>query len=189
MRLERRQLMLGGAAIVALALTAWTMWPAATPPTRTTPAAQARARGGKQAAAAATGGPADPVNLDALKASREDPSQAGRNPFRYQPKAAPPPPKVVPAQPVIDTSPRPTAPTGPVGPPPPTPIPLKFTGLLTRADGTKWAVLTDGKSPVMYGKEGEIIDGKYLIVKIGTESIEMTHADGRGRQVIRLTGQ
>ena len=41
----------------------------------------------------------------------------------------------------------------------------------------------------MYGKDGDIIDGRYLIVKIGTESIEMTHADGRGRQVIRLTGQ
>jgi len=26
-------------------------------------------------------------------------------------------------------------------------------------------------------------------VKIGNESIEMTYADGRGRQVIRLTGQ
>jgi len=28
-----------------------------------------------------------------------------------------------------------------------------------------------------------------VIVKIGTESIEMTYADGRGRQMIRLTGQ
>ena len=26
----------------------------------------------------------------------------------------------------------------------------------------------------MYGKDGDIIDGRYLIVKIGTESIEMT---------------
>jgi hypothetical protein len=54
----------------------------------------------------------------------------------------------------------------------------------------KWAVLTDGKSPTpMYGKDGDIIDGRYQIVKIGTESIEMTYADGRGRTVIRLTGQ
>ena len=51
-------------------------------------------------------------------------------------------------------------------------------------------MLTDGKTPSpMYGKDGDIIDGRYAIVKIGTESIEMTYADGRGRQVIRLTGQ
>ena len=61
--------------------------------------------------------------------------------------------------------------------------------VLKRANGVKWAVLSDGKSAPMYGKDGDIIDGKYLIVKIGTESIEMMHADGRGRQVIRLNGQ
>ena len=89
-------------------------------------------------------------------------------------------------QPVIET-PRPPGP--PPGPPPAPPIPLKLIGVLTRANEVKWAVLTDGKSGPMYGKDGDIIDGRYLIVKIGTESIEMTYADGRGRQVIRLTGQ
>ena len=69
------------------------------------------------------------------------------------------------------------------------PIALKLIGVLERANGVKWAVLSDGKSAPMYGKDGDIIDGRFLIVKIGTESIEMTHADGRGRQVIRLTGQ
>ena len=83
-------------------------------------------------------------------------------------------------------APRSQAP--PSGPPPAATIPLKLIGVLERANGVKWAVLTDGKGP-MYGKDGDIIDGRYMIVKIGTESIEMTHADGRGRQVIRLTGQ
>jgi hypothetical protein len=41
----------------------------------------------------------------------------------------------------------------------------------------------------MQGKDGDIIDGRYRIVKIGTESVELTYVDGRGRQVIRLTGQ
>ena len=41
----------------------------------------------------------------------------------------------------------------------------------------------------MHGKEGDIIDGRYRILKIGTESIEMAYLDGRGRQTIRLTGQ
>ena len=69
------------------------------------------------------------------------------------------------------------------------PFRLKFIGILERANGVKWAVLTDGKSGTMFGKDGDIIDGRYVIVKIGTESIEMTYPDGRGRQVIRLTGQ
>ena len=176
--------MLGGAVIVVLAL-AWTLWPATPAPRTTVPAQQARARGGRQPANAALSGPAD-VRLDALKASREDPGQAGRNPFRFQPKVVPQP-KVV-APPVVTETPRPTGPPVPTGPPPPAPIALKFVGVLERASGVKWAVLTDGKA-VMYGKDGDIIDGKYLIVKIGTESIEMTHVDGRGRQVIRLTGQ
>ena len=77
----------------------------------------------------------------------------------------------------------------PTGPPPPPPIPLKLIGVLERANGVKWAVLTDGKSGPMYGKDGDIIDGRYAIVKIGTESVEITYTDGRGRQVIRLTGQ
>ena len=186
MRLDRRQLLLGAAVVVVLGLAAWALQPSTPVPRTTVPAQAARARGGKPSANAPVG-PADAVRLDALKASHDDPGQAGRNPFRFQPKPAPPPPKVV--TPVVTEAPRPAPPTGPPPPPPPPPIPLKFVGMLTRANGVNWAVLSDGKSPVMYGKEGDIIDGKYLIVKIGTESIEMTHADGRGRQVIRLTGQ
>ena len=41
----------------------------------------------------------------------------------------------------------------------------------------------------MHGKEGDIIDGRYRILKIGTESIELVYLDGRGKQTIRLTGQ
>jgi hypothetical protein len=41
----------------------------------------------------------------------------------------------------------------------------------------------------MYGKEGDIIDGRYRIVRIGAESIELTYLDGRGRQTIRLSGR
>jgi hypothetical protein len=188
MRLERRQLLIGAAVVVVLGLAAWFSRPAAPAPRPAAPA-QARVRGGRQSAnAAVAAGPADPVKLDALKASHDDPGQAGRNPFRFQskpvPKAGPAPTPV----PIIESS-GPPLPPEPIGPRPPPPIALKFTGLVTRADGTKWAVLSDGKSAPMYGKDGDIIDGKYLIVKIGTESIEMSQLDGRGRQVIRLTGQ
>jgi hypothetical protein len=188
MRLERRQLIIGAAVVVVLGLAAW-MWsrPSAPAPRPTAPA-QTRARGGRQSANAAVAvGPADPVKLDALKASHDDPGQAGRNPFRFQPKAAPPPIKVAPPVPIEPVGPA--LPPERTGPPPPPAIPLKFTGSVTRNDGTKWAVLSDGKSAPMFGKDGDIIDGKYLIVKIGAESVEMSYVDGRGRQVIRLTGQ
>jgi hypothetical protein len=77
----------------------------------------------------------------------------------------------------------------PSGPPPAPPIPLKLIGVLVRENGVKWAILSDGKSGPMYGKDGDIVDGRYVIVKIGTESVEITYTDGRGKQVIRLTGQ
>ncbi len=79
----------------------------------------------------------------------------------------------------------PVAPPVPAGPPP---IQLKFLGVVTRSNGVRWAVLSDGKLTV-YGREADIIDGQYRIVSIGTESIELTYADGRGRQTVRLSGQ
>jgi hypothetical protein len=185
MPVERRQLALGIAAAVILLMAAWTFWPSAP---ATTTSAPARARGARAAAAAdAPAGPVGAVKLDALTAERSEPGETARNPFRFQPRVVAPPPRpVVVAPPVTDAPARPAAPPGP---PPLPPIPLKFLGLVERANGVKWAVLSDGKSTPMYGKDGDIIDGRYAIVKIGTESIEMTYADGRGRQVIRLTGQ
>jgi hypothetical protein len=56
------------------------------------------------------------------------------------------------------------------------------------AEGTgRVAVLSDGRS-VYHGREGEVIEGRYRIVRIGEESIQMEHLDGRGRQTIRLSG-
>ena len=49
------------------------------------------------------------------------------------------------------------------------------------------AGLTDGRG-VYQGREGDIIEGRYRIVRIGAESIEMTFLDGSGHQVIRQSG-
>jgi hypothetical protein len=190
MAVERRQLLLGGAAGLVLIVAAVMMWPATPAPTAPDESPRGRAPRAPRAAAAQAEAPAGevgPVRLDALTASRDEPGQAARNPFRFQPRVVPPPPRPV-APPVME-APRPSSPPVPTGPPPPPPIPLKFLGVLERANGVKWAVLTDGKSATMFGKDGDIIDGRYMIVKIGAESIEMTYADGRGRQVIRMTGQ
>jgi len=55
------------------------------------------------------------------------------------------------------------------------------------SSGKKIAGLSDGRE-VWHGSEGDVILGQYKILRIGTESIEMSYIDGRGRQTIRLSG-
>lgn len=127
------------------------------------------------------------VQLEALTADRPKPSDAARNPFAFAPKPAPPPPvtKMVPPPEVTRPNGEQT-PILPPAPPPPPPIPLKFMGLV-EGQKKKLAALTDCKF-VYSGEEGDIIDGRYRLVKIGIESVIMEHADGRGRTTIRLSG-
>jgi hypothetical protein len=176
-------MLLGGALVVALVVllvvrsTGNTTSAAPTrppQPTRTTPGAA-----GQPVTLEAT-----KVNLTELERKRLGPADTGRNPFRFEPKAPPPPP---PSERPSDQAATQT-PMVPAGPPPPPPIPLKFIGLVEKIDGTKIAVLSDGRRPHS-GVEGQEIDGRYRILKIGTESIEIAYIDGRGRQTIRLTGQ
>ena len=188
MAADRRKLSIGAAAVLVLILAAWSVWPS---PPQTPQASQAPRRGtaaarGKTVVPADSLGPMAPVKLEALNDLRDAPGAAERNPFRFQPTVVAQQPRPSVTRPVIEA---PRAMPGPTGPPPMPPIPLKLIGVVERANGVKWAVLTDGKSGPMYGKDGDIIDGRYTIVKIGTESVEITYTDGRGRQVIRLTGQ
>jgi hypothetical protein len=115
----------------------------------------------------------------------EDKPAANRNPFRF---GEPPPPPPPPPRPVVQAPPPPPAtpppPPAPVGPPP---IPLKFVGLMQLPNGQKRAALTDGRA-TLTGGEGDVIDGRYRIVKIGVESIVMEYVDGKGRQTIPLRG-
>ena len=77
----------------------------------------------------------------------------------------------------------------PVTPPVPQvpPITVKFIGVVSRKDVGKVAILSDGKN-VYYGREGEIVDGRWRIVSIGEESLQIEYVDGRGRQTVRMTG-
>ena len=176
---DRRQQFLLGALVVALLGATYWMWSrtSATPaPASNQVRASGRARG-RPADAPLT---APDVNLEALSANRAEPEETERNLFRFKPKAPPPAPK----------TPVPVAPPEPTGPPPPppvAPITLKFIGIIDRG-GQKIAVLSDSAGHVDYGAEGAIIGGRYRVLKIGVESIEMAHLDGRGRQTIRLTG-
>lgn len=187
--LRDRRLLLTVAALALLAgVAAWTWWaPAATPA-----GAPATARARRAAGGAADGLPqAADVRLAALNAAREEPGTSARNPFRFgrrTPVAEPGGGGTSAPAPAMTLTP--VEPPAPSGTPPLPPIPLKFIGRVEKADGLTLAVLSagEGRAP-LHGKEGDIIDGRYRILKIGTESVEMAYVDGRGRQTIRLTGQ
>ena len=143
--------------------------------------AEAATRRPQQAAVAAPD-----VHLKELDMERPKPASADRDLFRFKSRPLPPPAAVPPR---VVSAPPPAAASGPAPPPAPPPIPLKFIGLIgPTAEVPKIAVFSDGKGLPQYGKEGDIILGQFRIVHIGTESIEMSYLDGRGRQTIRLTG-
>jgi hypothetical protein len=57
-------------------------------------------------------------------------------------------------------------------PPPPPPIPLKFYGFASRKDGNKRIFLSKGED-IFVAKEGDIVDRRYKIVHIGSNSVEV----------------
>jgi hypothetical protein len=117
------------------------------------------------------------VHLDHLKAERAAPKPAERDLFRFRPAAPPPPPPPVPRLP----QPGGGLGTGPGGTTPPAPIPLRLIGIVESRSTGKLAVLRDERGDIFQGREGAVLDGRYRIVRIGTESVEMAWADGRGQ--------
>ena len=178
---RRRELGLGAAAIVLLAVAVWNMQPTANQPaaTGTNAAASANVPAGKN--------PLADIDLEALEQERPQPGDSTRNPFGFQPKPAPAPsPRPVTAPPPDDM----TGGLGPMAPPPPPPIALKYIGDMADPSkpGKRIAILSDGRDS-FYGREGDVIEGRYQILRIGVESVELAYLDGRGRQTIRQTGQ
>jgi len=128
------------------------------------------------------------VGLERLEEDRPAPGDGGRDPFRTGAAAAASGEGAGVARPA--PLPSPPMVSGPVvapGPPPLAPIVVKFIGVVSRQDVGRVAVLSDGRN-VYYGREGEIVDGRWRIVTIGEESLQIEYADGRGRQTVRLTG-
>lgn len=171
--------------IVLLALlafvTVWQLWPESPAAPAAAPARAPSRAAGRATAPTPASDQVVEVQVAALRETPPAIRSSGRNPFRFQPRLPPPPPPA---------PPRPEQPVAPVntGPPPPPPITLKFIGVVTGQAATgKVAVLSDGKF-VYYGREGDIIEGRYRLVRIGEESVQMEHVDGRGRQTIRLSG-
>lgn len=183
---RRRELALGATAIVLVAVAAWTLQPDAPPPGATLPSNAAAGRTQAQ--------PKNPivdVDLKALEAERPQPEKSTRNPFRFKPTSAPPPPapSAIRQQQQQEAAAEQAA-RLPIEPPPPPRIPLKYIGDMTdpKNPAKRIAILSDARS-TYYGREGDIVDGRYRIMRIGVESIELAYPDGRGRQTIRQTGQ
>ena len=145
----------------------------------------------------ATGAPGpgsvQPLRLDEVVPAHPRPVETGRNPFRFGsrlPVTPPGPGPITPPGPGLG-DPDPESLAG--GPSPDTltlseGVQLRFIGIVEAPDsvGTV-AVLSDGRS-VYHGRQDDIIEGRYRIVRIGVESIEIEVLDGGRRRTLRLSG-
>jgi hypothetical protein len=195
---SRRQVLLLGGLLAVLAVLVLTqvlpMLGSSAPPSSPAPNGGAPATGAAGAAARrpaganAKTGPVEEVALAKLQQPWPEPTSSRRNPFTMTAEPPPPPPPSAAQQ----HKPEEQVAAAPPGPPPPPPIPpitLKFIGTVTWPSHVgKIAALTDGKF-VYRGREGQIVEGRYRIVKIGEESIQIEYANGTGRQTIRLSGK
>ena len=127
------------------------------------------------------------LRLHRLRITPGSSESVERNLFRFESQQAPPPlPDANAPQGSATPRPVPVA----VGPPAVPVIPLKFIGVLeTGSQAGRVAVLSDGGGNVFHGKEGDIIEGRYVMVRVGPISVDLSYLDGRGRQTIRLSGQ
>lgn len=189
---RRQRLVLGGLLVVLALVVWWQFAPAggSAPAGPTTPTTQQRTAARPAATPDET--IAAGVALDRLASVPPSPIDSGRDPFvRGMRRAATSGPGATGNGGFTPGSQAPvtSAPVMPVqtGPPPPPPITVKFIGVVERDDVGTVAVLSDGRN-VYYGREGEIVDGRWRIVSIGVESLQIEYADGRGRQTVRLTG-
>ncbi len=131
-------------------------------------------------------GAVQPVRLDDMDTERSDPTPGQRNPFRFGGGGPPASFDTAPVLPPltsrggaldIDAAPAPA---------PSAAIPLTFIGFM-ESPGIEGrvVVLTDGDD-VFHGRRGDVIDGRYRIVRLGLESVELERIDGGAQATLRL---
>ena len=178
---QRQAFLLAGLLAALVGVAWWNLGPS-----DPAPPSQAGGRRPQAAQRDAPDTPVETVRLDALDAPRVAPADRARDPFRFRAEA---PPASMGFAPSGGVSGNGTAAGGgePVlsGPPP---IPLRFIGVVRVTEGQRLiAVLSDGNG-IYRGTDGDIIEGRYRIVQVRPDSIELAYVDGRGQQVIRLSG-
>ena len=121
----------------------------------------------------------EPLKLAALGTTLDPEGEAARNPFRFGQPPPPPPPKYV--------APPPAPPPPPPGPPPVPDIPLQLVLLETLPGNVRTATVRDTVSSSLFsGLEGQVLDGRYRLVKIGLESVVVSYLDGSGQKTLPL---
>jgi hypothetical protein len=152
------------------------------------PATEGTAASNPLAGTAAGGGiePVADVRLDLLERQPDAYKPPQRNPFRFYTPPAPAP--VRRAQP---PPPPPPVPQGPIGPPPLPPIRIRYIGLIVPPDAKNlYAILRDDTTGAQStAKAGDIIDGRYRLLSVTQDAVELAYLDGRGRQRIVRSGQ
>jgi hypothetical protein len=119
------------------------------------------------------------LQLGLLRASEDTKyTGAGRNIFRAEIEI----PKPV-ASAVPEVKPEPQ---GPPPPPPPPPINLKFFGFASKPGEPKRIFLSKGEDVFIAG-EGDIVDRRYKVLRIGPASVEIEDVLNNNRQSIPLT--
>ena len=132
------------------------------------------------------------IRLDLLENSETADAVAKRNLFQY--RQAPPPPPTTPQRgaasvapnPTVNPTPPPQVVNRPPPPPAPPPITLKYQALFVVTDsptGGPTAVLAD-ESRHYNVKTGEILLGRYRILSISENSVEIEDLDNNRRQTL-----
>jgi len=175
---RRRQLTWLGLLAVVVAALAWYQFGRGPEPAATRPAASNPKAGATNAPG--QGVLPEPVKLTDLASEGDTPSP-GRNLFRFGVKPTPPPP------PVVQLPPGPPPPPPP--PPGPPPIKLRCLGTMERPDVGGVVALKDPDSGAVFqALEGQIVDGRYRVVKIGLTSVVVSYIDGSGQRTLSFGG-
>ena len=89
-----------------------------------------------------------------------------------------------PPQPVVIPPPTPPPP-----PPPPPQVPLKLVAIMMNpVMGKRVASLSDQQGGIFQGVEGDIVDGRYRLLKVGDKSVVVAFLDGTGQKTLTPGG-
>ncbi|MEX2272953.1 MAG: hypothetical protein WD690_15880 [Vicinamibacterales bacterium] len=126
---------------------------------------------GLDAMGAERAAPANKRDLFRFGQAAPDPATAGDGTPRAPGRAAPPPvqPNPEPALPQLE------------------PIPLRYVVFAETPGAGRVAGLSDGRF-IYNAREGDVIEGKWRVVKIGPDAVIIERVDGTGRQTLRLVG-
>jgi len=167
------------AVLVAVGLMAWYLFGGGSQTAPPVTASNSPTAAPGVAKAAGPLGLPEPLKLAALGAGGDPEGETARNPFRFGQPPAPPPPKYV--------APPPAPPPPPPGPPPPPDIPLQLVLLETLPGNVRTATVRDTASSALFSaQEGQVLDGRYRLVKIGLESVVVSYLDGSGQKTLPL---